>query len=151
MDREIRISLVWALIGLGGASTLAVGQVVERERDTKLTGPRGRTIERDIKVERGPGYLERQVEIKRPGETLIRDTRIQTGPAGRPFGGPAYGGPRYYGGPRFVENVIVQQPPVISGFVGLPALGFFFAARPGTMLNARAKSSATPRKIPTGA
>ena len=34
-------------------------------------------------------------------------------------------GPRYYGGPRFVENVIVQRPPIISTFIGLPALGFF--------------------------
>src|SRR5436305_622010 len=67
-------SMGYAVLGLGLASSMALAQVVEVERDTKLTGPKGRTIERDIKVQRGPGYVDRQVEIKRPGETLIRDT-----------------------------------------------------------------------------
>ena len=126
MAKGIGISLACALLGLGMASTMAPGQVVEQERDTKLTGPKGRTIERDIKVTRGPGFVDRQVEIKRPGETLIRDTRIRTGPGGRPFGPPYYAGPRYYGGPRFVENVVVQQPPPFAAFIGLPALSFAF-------------------------
>ena len=128
MAKGIKIGLAWALLGFIMAPTMASGQVVERERDTKVTGPRGRTIERDIKVQRGPGYIDRQVEIKRPGETLIRDTRIQTFPGGRPYGPPGYGGPRYYGGPRIVENVIVQRPPIYTGFVGLPALSFFFGS-----------------------
>jgi len=37
---------------LGGAPTS--GQVVERERDVKITGPRGRSIERSIVSERAP-------------------------------------------------------------------------------------------------
>ena len=127
MTNVVGNSLAWAVLGLGVASTLAPGQVVERERDTKLTGPKGRTIERDIKVTRGPGFVDRQVEVKRPGETLIRDTRIQAVPGGRPYGPPRYyPGPRYYGGPRIVENVIVQQPAPFAAFVGLPALGFAF-------------------------
>ncbi len=115
-----------AMLAVGLVGSLAAGQVVEQERDTKITGPRGRTIERDIKVQRGPGFVDRQVEIKRPGETIIRDTRIQNVPGGRGFGGP-----RYYGGPRFVENVIVQRPPVVSAFVGVPALSFFFGGGGG--------------------
>jgi hypothetical protein len=128
MANWVRMTVASALIGLVGASEAVEGQQVI-ERDTKLTGPRGRTIERDIRVQRGPGYIDRQVEIKRPGETLIRDTRIQT-PVGRPYGGPGFGGPGFSGGPRFygrpiVENVIVQRPPVFAGFLGLPAFSLF--------------------------
>ena len=115
------LALAWLGLGLGLTSGLAAGQVVVREQDVRVTGPRGRTTERDIRVERGPGFVDRQVEIKRPGETIIRDTRIQSYSGGRP-----YAGPRLYGGPRFVENVIVERPPVVSAFVGLPALSFFF-------------------------
>jgi hypothetical protein len=133
MANGIRTCLGWAMLGLGVTATMASGQVVEQERDTKVTGPRGRTIERDIKVERGPGFVNRQVEIKRPGETIIRDTRIQNvpgGPGGRAFGPAYFGGPRF-GGPRFVENVIVQRPPIYSAFVGLPALSFAFGGGGG--------------------
>jgi HEAT repeats len=136
MAKGIKFSLAWALLGAGMASTLAIGQVVDIQRDTKLTGPRGRTIERDVNIQRGPGYVDRQVEIKRPGETLIRDTRVQTFPGGGGYGrsfAPGYfgGGPRYFGGPRFVQNVIVPPAPIIGGFVGLPALNFAFGGGGG--------------------
>jgi hypothetical protein len=121
-----------AMLGLGLWASLVSGQVTEVERDTKVTGPRGRTIERDVKVERGPGFVDRQVEIKRPGETIIRDTRMQTGPAGPRFG-PGFAPPRFYGGPRFVENVIVQRPPAISTFIGLPALSLFVGGAGGAV------------------
>ena len=121
--------LACAMLGLTLSGVVAQAQVVEREVDTKVTGPRGRTTERDIKVERGPGFVDRQVEIKRPGETIIRDTRVQAFPGGgRPGPGPMV--PRYRGGPRFVENVVVAGPPVVSGFIGLPALSFMFGAPP---------------------
>ena len=127
MANWVRMTIATALVGLVGTSEAVRGQQVI-ERDTKVTGPRGRTTERDIRVQRGPGYIDRQVEIKRPGETLIRDTRIQT-PIGRPPG-PGFGGPGFVGGPRFygrpiVENVIVQRPPVFAGFFGLPAVSLF--------------------------
>lgn len=49
----------------------ASGQIVERERDVKVTGPRGRSIERNIVSERGPGGLiNRQMTIQRPGGTF---------------------------------------------------------------------------------
>ena len=48
-------SLGRAVLGLGLTATLAAGQVITKEQDTTMTGPRGRTIERDIKVQRGPG------------------------------------------------------------------------------------------------
>ena len=133
MDKRIGSALCCAAIGL--AATAAGGQEVI-ERDTKVTGPRGRTTERDIRVRRGPGYIDRQVEVKRPGETIIRDTRISTGPAGRPYGGRPYGGPGYGPGPRFyggrpiVEEVFVPGPPVyapvVAPFVALPGFSFFF-------------------------
>jgi hypothetical protein len=136
MKKRWKTSLASSLLGLGLASTVAIGQVVEEKRDTKLTGPRGRTIERDITVQRGPGFINRQVEVKRPGETIIRDTRIQTGPGGGRFGGPApfNGGiPRFYGGPRFAPGFLAPQP-AITGFIGLPPLGFFFGGGGGGVI-----------------
>jgi len=131
MTNAIRSGLAWAAIGLCAAATAGRGQQVI-ERDTKLTGPRGRTIERDIRVERGPGYIDRRVEIKRPGETLVRDTRIAN-PGGRPFAGPGYGhgpGPRFYGGRPIVEEVIVPRPPLFSTFVGVPGFSLFLGGPP---------------------
>lgn len=130
MANWVRSGLAWATIGLVGAPSAAPAQQVI-ERDTKLTGPRGRTIERDIRVERGPGYIDRKIEIKRPGETLIRDTRIENrgGHGGyRPQGpGPGFGGP-----PRVVERdyfvereVVVQRPPLFSTFVAAPFFSLF--------------------------
>jgi HEAT repeats len=133
MAKDMRSSLVGGLLGLSVVSTMALGQVVEKERETTVTGPKGRTIQRDITVQKGPGFINRQVEVKRPGETIIRDTRIQTGPGGGRFGGPpAFNGgiPRFYGGPRFVQNVIVPQP-AVAGFIGLPPLGLFFGGGGG--------------------
>lgn len=127
MASAMRSGLAWAAIGLGWASTAAMGQHVI-ERDTKLTGPRGRTIERDIRVERGPGYIDRKIEIKRPNETLIRDTRVMTGPGGRPWGPPP--GPRFHGGPTIVENVIVERPPLFGGFIGAPFFNLFVGSPP---------------------
>ncbi len=149
MAKRIRSGLARAVLGLSVVSTVAFGQIVEQERDTRVTGPRGRTIERDIKVERGPGFIDRQVEIKRPGETLIRDTRIQTFPGGRAFGPPRFVGPRYFGGPRFVENVIVPQPsPIYGAFIGLPALSFAFGGGGGAVVPPPAPVVAGPPPAP---
>ncbi len=111
-------ALIWACLVPNSGQAQAV-----IERDTKVTGPRGRTTERDIRVQRGPGYVDRQVEIKRPGGTILRDTRISTG-GGRPWGPPGPGpGPRFYGGPRVVEEVFVPGPPIVEEvFVPRPPL-----------------------------
>ena len=121
-----------ALLAHVGCLPMAAAQVVER--DTKLTGPKGRTIERSIRTERGPGFVDRRVEIKRPHETLIRDTRIQQpgghapppGPGFRPGSGP----PRGPGFRPVVErDVIIERGPVLAPFVA-PFLSFSFGSPP---------------------
>src|SRR3954466_14315674 len=66
-NRWISAGLVVTL-GLGGSQ--GWGQVVQRERDVTITGPRGRSIERSIRTERGPGFVDRQVNIQRPGGSV---------------------------------------------------------------------------------
>lgn len=82
-------------LGLGSAlsPTAAPGQVV-RERDVKITGPRGNSLERDMKSIRGPGFVERQTTIHRPGGATFQSDRII------PTGGHGGGGPMAFGGPR---------------------------------------------------
>ncbi len=130
MRTWIKPSLAMAWLGCVAGGSIASGQVVER--DTKLTGPRGRTIERSIRTERGPGFVDRQVEIKRPGETLIRDTRIQQPGGFGPRPGYAPGPPRR----QFVErdfiverDVVVERPALIAPFVA-PFLSFSFGTPP---------------------
>ncbi len=57
------------------------------QRDTRVTGPRGRTIDRQVDIQRGPGGYSRQLQIQRPGGTLERSTTIQRGWGGFPGGG----------------------------------------------------------------
>jgi hypothetical protein len=86
-------------IGLGAAlgPAAAPAQVV-RERDTTITGPRGRSVQRSLESVRGPGFLERETTIRRPGGTFKSDVLIQRpGPGGFiPRGGPPL--PRWRGG-----------------------------------------------------
>ncbi len=135
MSRWMGGGLVLAM-GLVWGDSPAWGQV--RERDVTVTGPRGRSIERSIRSERGPGFLDRQIEIRRPGGTFERDVRIARSPAvagplphvrGGGFGpvGPIGFGPRP---PVFLErNVVIQQRPslwpalAVGG--GLFGLGMF--------------------------
>ncbi len=125
MRNRIAASWVLSLLGCLGGTAGAVGQVVER--DTKLTGPRGRTIERSIRTERGPGFVDRQVEIKRPGETLIRDTRIQQPGGYGPRPGFRPGPP---GRPVVIErDLIVERAPLIAPFVA-PFFNFSFGSPP---------------------
>jgi hypothetical protein len=62
---------------LEGASVL--GQTVER--DVTITGPRGRSIQRDTTIQRGPGFVDRQVNIQRPGGTFSSNTLVQRAPS----------------------------------------------------------------------
>lgn len=132
MTRRIGAGLVLAL-SLSG--TVSWGQVVERERDVKITGPRGRTIERSITTERGPGFVDRQVNVQRPGGSFhsnVMAQRIPGRPAG-PMPGPHARGfmpppPRWgYPGPR---TVVVNNggggiglAPALIGGAGLFGLG----------------------------
>jgi hypothetical protein len=89
---------------------MARGQVVESTRDTTITGPRGRSIERSITTERGPGFVDRQVNIQRPGGTFSSNTMIQRAPSVVRGGGfapaPRWGGwgPRPFVGREVIIN-----------------------------------------------
>jgi hypothetical protein len=146
MKPWLRTSMVFA-IGLGCGGTLAGAQTVERE--TSVTGPRGRTINRDVTIQRGPGYVDRDVKVQRPGGTFERNTMIQRGPGfvdrsvnvqrpgGASFGretmiqrGPALPPPGrgFHGGGfrGFGGRTIIEQPVVVRGGGGgiglVPAL-----------------------------
>jgi hypothetical protein len=97
---------------------------VVRERDTTITGPRGRTIERQVRSERGPGYVDRQINIQRPAGTFQRNVQIQRSPG---WVGGGYGGGGYVSGPpqrTFIErDVIIQRPPIWGPAWG-PAVAF---------------------------
>jgi HEAT repeats len=107
-------------LGIGGylSGSSAIGQTVER--DTTITGPRGRTIKRQVEVQRGPNGIDRSVQIQRPGGTFDRQVQVQRSPGWRPpLGGPW---PR----PAWFPRPVVVGAPV-------PAFGFGLAAAP--MLN----------------
>ena len=80
------VVLAWLCCG-NPAAPVSQAQVV-RERDTTITGPRGRTIERKLQVERGPGVYDRNLQIQRPGGTLERNFSVQRG--GFPRAGLGY-------------------------------------------------------------
>jgi hypothetical protein len=93
----------WRGTAVAASLVLAVGTVHAQtfERNTTITGPRGNSVNRQIDITRGPGYIDRNIKITRPGgATFDRNTMIQRGPVA--------GGPRFYPGrgfgPRIVEN-----------------------------------------------
>lgn len=130
------------VLALGVGNLPSWGQVVGRERDVTITGPRGRSIQRSISSERGPGFVNRDVTIQRPGGTYQSSRTAQRiaprppapYPAGRGYyptghhGGGGHG-PR---GPVFVErNVYVNNNrgpgwgPALAVGGGLFGLGMF--------------------------
>src|SRR5512135_2592831 len=157
MNAWFRAGMVSAIgLLLGGPPVW--GQVV-RERDVRITGPRGRTIERDMRSVVGPGFIDRQTTIQRHGGTFQRDVLVRQRPAFVGGGGWIGGGP--WVGPRrppvFVENVFVPRPsPLISALPFLGGLGLGFGA--GALMGAAASPPAvvapTPPVViasPTGA
>ena len=94
--------------GIGPAGAMA--QVFER--DTKVTGPRGRSLERDIQIHRGPAGIERDITIRRPGGTFQQETFLP-----RPHGhGGGWGpGPR---GPIIVNGGGGGMSPLGAGLLG---------------------------------
>jgi HEAT repeats len=128
----IKIKKLYGLMALGFveivSGSLAIAQTVER--DTTITGPRGRTINRQVEVERGPGGIDRSVQIQRPGGTLSRQVQVQRAPAWRPpLGGPW---PRPAWFPR---PVLVGAPAPAFGFglMAAPMLNFSFGGGGGGM------------------
>ena len=116
------------VLGIGGivSGSLALGQTIER--DTTITGPRGRTINRQVEVQRGPGGIDRSVQIQRPGGTFDRQVQVQRSPAWRPpLGGPW---PRPAWFPR---PVVVGAPAPAFGFglLAAPMLNFSFGGGGG--------------------
>src|SRR5208337_4508507 len=116
MIKRSRFGVVLGLLGLcDPATALLHAQVVER--DTKITGPRGRSINWQVDIERGPGTFQRQVQIQRPGGTIERSTTIQRGWGGFPGGG--FGGFRplpFFPGPRPVTSwgLGITAAPIIT-------------------------------------
>jgi hypothetical protein len=108
--------------GLAGffSSPLAISQTVER--DTKITGPRGRSINRQVEIQRTPGGIDRSIQIQRPGGTFDRQVQVQRSPAGGPWRGP--------GGGPWPRAAWLPRPVVVGGG---PAFGFGLLAAP--MLN----------------
>lgn len=107
--------------GIGPASARAQ----TFDRDTTITGPRGRSITRDVQINRGPGGVSRDISISRPGGTFQRNSFI-------PRGGGGGGGFRGWGpGPRF-------GPPVFIGGGGGGGIGPWGAGLLGGALGAGA-------------
>jgi len=111
----MKTGLVLAL-GMGSLPGSCWSQVVGRERDVTITGPRGRSIQRSFSTQRGPGFVDRQVTVQRPGGTFHSENfaqRVPRGPVPTGHrGGGFYGhrpGPR---GPVFIErNVVIDRGP----------------------------------------
>ncbi len=124
---------------LVGSSALAVawwvsamplsGQTIER--DTTITGPGGRTVERQVEIQRKPGSVTRDIQIKRPGGTYDRQVQVQRSPAGVPRRGPLPGPwPRP---PWIPRTVVIGQPVPAFGFglLAAPMLNFSFGGGGG--------------------
>lgn len=105
---------------LAGACAGASGQTFER--NTTITGPRGRSIDRQVEIQRRPGSIDRQVTIRRPGGTISREVQVQRTPMGP---GPGGWGRPVWGGPRgvVVEPVV---PAFGFGLMAAPLLNFSF-------------------------
>lgn len=111
------------------------------ERDTTITGPRGRSVERKVDITRTPAGVERDITIRRPGGTFQRETFVgrPAGPAIAPHGHGGWGMPAR--GP-----VIINRGggggigPVGAGFLG-GALGLGAGLLAGSAL-------AQPRPAP---
>lgn len=124
----------WSLaMGVASLSGLAVDCGAQQvfERATRVTGPRGRTLERDIRAERGPGYVERDIRIQRPAGTFERQVHIN-GPLTARGAATSRAVVRGPVTPGFVQrNVIFERPivvrtipPIAPGFWG-PPIGLY--------------------------
>jgi len=159
--RWSKFGVVLGLLGLCDTATgLLHAQVVER--DTKITGPRGRTIDRRLDIERGPGTYQRQLQIQRPGGTLERSTTIQRGwGGGFPGGGFGFRPLPFFPGPRPVTSwgLGITAAPIITipffgggaaAGVGAPGMGMAAGggvAQPGGVPGAPQGAAAQPNPL----
>ncbi|MGE3818798.1 MAG: HEAT repeat domain-containing protein [Isosphaeraceae bacterium] len=122
MGRRTVGPVLAVLIVAGLATWPGIARAQSRERTVTATGPRGRTIERDFSSARGPGTLNRQATITRPGGTIQRDFSAGRAPGPAPFvsGGGGYG-PRPPSNLFIERNVIVNRGPSRAGAFGLGA------------------------------
>jgi hypothetical protein len=121
------MALFVGLSAWAGGVADARAQVVERERDVTITGPRGRSIERKVRTERGPGGISREVRIQRPGGTYERQVQVERRP-GVIERNVYVGGP-----PRVIErNVVVGRRPVVGTSLGISAPFFGLFLGPGS-------------------
>ena len=118
------------VLGCGMANPNGVLRGQEVERDTTITGPRGRTIQRQVDIQRKPGMIDRSVQIKRPGGTFDRQVQIQRSPLpGRGFVSGPWPRPAWFG-PR--PLVIAQPAPAFGfGLMAAPLLNFSFGGGGG--------------------
>lgn len=102
------------------------------ERDTTITGPRGRTLERQVEIQRKPGSVERDIQIKRPGGTFERQVQVQRSPAAVARRGPMIAGP-WPRPPWIPRTVVIGQPAPAFGFglLAAPMLNFSFGGGGG--------------------
>ncbi len=109
--RQLLGSLALGVLGLALCSPGSDAQVVQR--DSKVTGPKGKSIERSVRTERTPNGVQRDIRIQRPGgATFDSSTRVARGGGGPRPGPQGHGGPRPGGGgpPRVIErNVVVEN------------------------------------------
>lgn len=92
-----RTLLLGGCVGLGAiGGPVAEAQSVSRERSVSVTGPGGRTLERNLSVSRGGGQVSRQLSVSRPGGTLERSVHASAAP---PFRGGPGPGPGFHHGP----------------------------------------------------
>ncbi|MDX2037990.1 MAG: HEAT repeat domain-containing protein [Isosphaeraceae bacterium] len=136
-SRKRRVVIVgFAALGIIGVSGISEAQTVKREQ--KAVGPRGKSVERSVTVERGPGTARREIEITRPGGTFRREAEVvgpraaagmRPGPGYAPAPVPAPRGRSYgYGpGPAVIRrDVIIERDRGSNGllpFVAGGALG----------------------------
>ena len=160
MIKWSKLGVVLGVLGLcDPATALLYAQVVER--DTKITGPRGRTINRQVDIERGPGTFQRQVQIQRPGGTLNRSTTIQRGwGGGFPGRGFGFRPLPFFAGPRPVTSwgLGITAAPIITipffaggavAGVGAPGMGMAAGgvAQPGGVPGAPQGPAAQPNPL----
>jgi hypothetical protein len=128
-----KIGFVVGVVGIAWCGWCGSLQAQTVERDTTITGPRGRSIERKTEIQRKPGSIDREVQVTRPGGTITRQTQIQRSPVMGPVRrGPLIPGPW----PRplwFPRPVVIGQPAPAFGFglLAVPALNFSFGGGGG--------------------